>query len=88
MGEKWTAQNNGRSGNGMEATKEKVVVKMRSITWLTASVTGPGGSVSASASETDISYGIGAGFDIRSNIQMNAEYMSYIDKEVGFTPVH
>jgi opacity protein-like surface antigen len=48
---------------------------------LTASVTGPGGSASASASESDISYGIGANFDINNNIQMNAEYMNYIDKD-------
>lgn len=48
---------------------------------LTLSATGPAGSASASASETDMSYGVGANFDITSNVQMNAEYMSYIDKD-------
>jgi opacity protein-like surface antigen len=48
---------------------------------LTASVRGPGGSASASASETDFSYGVGANFDVSTNVQMNAEYMNYIDKD-------
>lgn len=48
---------------------------------LTASVSGPSGSASASASESDISYGVGANFSLRDNIQMNAEYMQYLDKD-------
>jgi|SRR5690554_679268 len=48
---------------------------------LTASAKGPGGSATVSASESDISYGVGANFDLSSNVQMNAEYMNYIDKD-------
>lgn len=47
---------------------------------LTASVSGPGVSASASASESDVSYGAGANFALSDKIQMNAEYMQYIDK--------
>jgi opacity protein-like surface antigen len=45
---------------------------------LTASVSGSG--VSASASESDVSYGAGVNFALSDKIQMNAEYMQYIDK--------
>lgn len=50
---------------------------------LTASATGPGGSASASGSETDISYGIGANLEINRDFQVNGEYMQYIDKDGG-----
>lgn len=50
---------------------------------LTASATGPGGSASASGSETDISYGLGANLSINKDFQVNGEYMQYIDKDGG-----
>jgi len=48
---------------------------------LTLKATGPGGSASASASESDISYGIGANLTITEKVDLNAEYMQFIDKD-------
>jgi hypothetical protein len=50
---------------------------------LTASATGPGGSARASASESDISFGVGANLDINKDFRVNGEYMQYIDKDGG-----
>lgn len=48
---------------------------------LTASVSGPGGSASDSASESDVSYGIGTNLAISESVHLNAEYMNYLDKD-------
>ncbi|HET8802701.1 MAG TPA: porin family protein [Marinobacter sp.] len=48
---------------------------------LTATISGPGGSVSASESESDLSYGVGANVALTDNVVLNAEYMQYIDKD-------
>lgn len=50
---------------------------------LTASATGFGNSFSASESESDISYGVGANLDINKDFRVNGEYMQYIDKDGG-----
>lgn len=47
---------------------------------LTASASTPYGSFSGSASETDVSFGAGANFSVHENVQVNAEYMQYLDK--------
>lgn len=48
---------------------------------LTLSATDPGGSFSISESDSDLSYGLGANLAISDNVQLNAEYMKYIDKD-------
>ena len=48
---------------------------------LTASASGFGNSFSDSASESDISYGVGANLNINKDFQVNGEYMQYIDKD-------
>ncbi|WP_166253441.1 porin family protein [Marinobacter salicampi] len=48
---------------------------------LTASVSGPGGSASVSESESDLSYGFGANLALNDQFLVNAEYMSYLDKD-------
>jgi outer membrane immunogenic protein len=45
---------------------------------LSASVSGFG---SESGTESDISFGVGADFDVASNITLNAEYMNFLDKD-------
>lgn len=46
-------------------------------------------SGSDSGSESDLSYGVGADFAVTENLKINAEYMSYMDKDAaeltGFT---
>ena len=46
-------------------------------------------SASGSDSESDLSYGVGADFAVTENLKINAEYMSYMDKDAaeltGFT---
>ncbi|MDX1458946.1 MAG: outer membrane beta-barrel protein [Marinobacter sp.] len=48
---------------------------------LTASVSGFGESASVSESESDISFGIGANFAVNDEVNLNAEYMNYLDKD-------
>jgi len=48
---------------------------------LTFSVTRGRGSSSFSESESDLSYGAGANFALSDSVQMNAEYMQYLDKD-------
>lgn len=48
-----------------------------------------GGGFSDSESDSDLSYGVGADFSVSETLKINAEYMSYIDKDdfeiAGFT---
>lgn len=48
-----------------------------------------GGGLSMSDSDSDLSYGVGADFSVSDSLKINAEYMSYIDKDdfeiSGFT---
>lgn len=48
---------------------------------LTATLTGSGVSVSDSESESDFSYGVGTNLAISEQFKLNAEYMSYLDKD-------
>lgn len=48
---------------------------------LTATASALGDSVSLSADESDLSYGIGAEFQLTDTATLNAEYTSFIDKE-------
>ena len=48
---------------------------------LSASISGPGGSVSVSESESDLSYGVGANLAVNDKFHVNAEYMNYFDKD-------
>jgi len=48
---------------------------------LSLSATGPGGSISDSASESDVSFGVGTNLAISEKVRLNAEYMNYLDKD-------
>jgi len=43
--------------------------------------TASGFGVSVSDSESDLSYGVGADFNVNETFKINAEYMSYVDKD-------
>lgn len=48
---------------------------------LTATVRAFGESASVSDSDSDVSYGVGANFAVNEQVSLNAEYMSYLDKD-------
>lgn len=48
---------------------------------VTATASAFGQSASASESDSDLSYGVGADFAVTESLKINAEYMSYLDKD-------